>query len=350
MHLNTLQQVAGRDVKVYAVYSELERDGYVLPNMRRDGQPNGYATTEYLRLGAAHTATLAKEESLVGALNGVQITTKLVEAMDELHKHSSKYDDLFGSWRREACLAHLKQVIEVWETAVAKQRKGPDALLQPNPWAPQGIGVESKRYLSRVISVFTGTGSKHGTPRDPSDCVAEKCAAMLEDIEFGAHVELIKGPPKQEERIMEKARGSSHGDRLRFDAIHDYGRISLIVDTVSMVPRVVQRLLHAELAAFEGIRVKNRLDPDKGAADSGGYRDCQILVREPRGGWIVEIQVIPRDMYALKVSCGHRGYKKYRFVLEACKRARFKFKTATHAIIAAAHISKGARKNTVHPV
>ena len=50
----------------------------------------------------------------------------------------------------------------------------------------------------------------------------------------------------------------------------------------------------------------------------------QILVREPKARWIVEIQIIPGAMYELKKSCGHSGYTKYRFVLEACKRAKFK--------------------------
>ena len=44
-------------------------------------------------------------------------------------------------------------------------------------------------------------------------------------------------------------------------------------------------------------------------------------MREPKTGWIVEIQIIPAQMYAVKNSCGHAGYAKYRFILEACKRA-----------------------------
>ena len=33
-------------------------------------------------------------------------------------------------------------------------------------------------------------------------------------------------------------------------------------------------------------------------------------------------------MYAVKNSCGHAGYAKYRFILEACKRAKLKFMDA----------------------
>ena len=39
----------------------------------------------------------------------------------------------------------------------------------------------------------------------------------------------------------------------------------------------------------------------------------QVLVREPKGRWIVE--VIPKEMYLLKNSCGHTGYTKYRCLL-----------------------------------
>ena len=80
-----------------------------------------------------------------------------------------------------------------------------------------------------------------------------------------------------------------------------------------LVPGVVDALLACD--DFAAIRIKNRLDPGLEA----GYRDVQMLVREPKGGFIVEVQVIPKEMYALKQA---DGYTKYRFVLEACKRAK----------------------------
>ena len=84
-------------------------------------------------------------------------------------------------------------------------------------------------------------------------------------------------------------------------------------------PRVVQRLL--ECREFELVRAKNRLDPDHAAHESAGYRDCQLLARVAGTQWIVEIQVIPGEMYTLKSTLGHAGYAKYRFILEACRRA-----------------------------
>ena len=73
------------------------------------------------------------------------------------------------------------------------------------------------------------------------------------------------------------------------------------------------------------------------------YRDVQVLVREPRGKWIVEVQVIPSEMYALKQSCGHKGYTQYRFILEACKRARFKI--AATAVLAGGGLMPFAAKS-----
>ena len=119
---------------------------------------------------------------------------------------------------------------------------------------------------------------------------------------------LVPGPPKTEERIMEKDQGEHN-----YAAIRDMGRLSLIVEDLVLMPEVVAALFDCE--NFDVSRIKNRLDPDQ----SMGYRDVQVLVREPKAGWIVEIQVIPKEMYALKQT---DGYIKYRFILEACRRAQ----------------------------
>ena len=53
-------------------------------------------------------------------------------------------------------------------------------------------------------------------------------------------------------------------------------------------------------------------------------RSALPAVRDHSRGrpWIVEVQIIPKEMYELKKSCGHTGHTKCRFILEACKRAR----------------------------
>ena len=217
-----------------------------------------------------------------------------------------------------------------------KAKLNGDTLMQPNPWrngngnangGEGNIDSTSKRYLSRVIAVYSGNGVKYQSDVDPVSFVVAACTRAVQHL--GTAVDVIAGPAKKERRIMEKARNGN------YDAIHDLGRLSMIVHNFDSIHEVVQRV--GDCPDFEIIRIKNRLDPDNSAQDSAGYRDCQILVREPRGRWIVEVQIIPGAMYELKRSCGHAGYTKYRFILEACKRARLK--TAINTVIAAHRLS-----------
>jgi hypothetical protein len=122
------------------------------------------------------------------------------------------------------------------------------------------------------------------------------------------------GPLKRRDRVFEKVL-LKHGD---FGAIFDYARLALVVPDLLQIPRLLELLLQVEELTF--VRCKNRLDPAVSANDSGGYRDCQCLVRV-RSGWIVEIQIIPTAIYEVRKRCGHGAYKEHRFVLEARKRA-----------------------------
>ena len=260
---------------------------------------------------------VSKESEIVGGLNGVQVSAKLGAATEELHRHSQKYTELFGAWRSDEALLRLRDVT----ASLTPRLESPyERVVQPNPWATakgggDAISVNSKRYLGRVIAVFSGgDGAKYGVEYNPVDDVVDACTRAI--AAFGDDVELITGPPKKEQRIMEKALNGN------YNTVRDLGRFSLIVGDIKMMPLVLKSL--ADCPDFAVVRVKNRLDPDHVADDTAGYRDVQVLVREPRGRWIVEIQVIPDGMYKLKKSCGHSGYTKYRFVLEACKRAKFK--------------------------
>ena len=299
--------------------------GAVLDELQRSGAltlPDIYSTSEYDRLGVERKSSILKEKSIVGGLNGVQISAKLREATKELSQHASEYNKLFDVWRTDESLLRLKPVLVDAAAMITTGPYADMALLQPNPWEEDDIKVDSKRYLSRVIAVFSGSGSKYGVDIDPTADVVAACVGAMNH--FGAAVEIIQGPPKQEQRIMEKARSytseSSDGTDGSYNVVRDLGRLSLIISDISMVPDVVKALTDCQ--GFRMARTKNRLDPSYNADETAGYRDCQILVREPRGGWIVEIQVIPRPMFELKQGCGHAGYKKYRFILEACKRAK----------------------------
>ena len=81
-------------------------------------------------------------------------------------------------------------------------------------------------------------------------------------------------------------------------------------------------------AEYTVIRTKNRFAAGYNAYDSSGYRDYQALVTVD-GGWIIEIQVIPREMWRVKSELGaattpgaaditgHGAYKEYRAIREA---------------------------------
>ena len=74
-YMQVLQQFAGSD----AILDELQHSGDIITP-----GPDQYCTSEYLRLGEERKASIRKEESIVGGLNGVQISEKLGEATDEL--------------------------------------------------------------------------------------------------------------------------------------------------------------------------------------------------------------------------------------------------------------------------
>ena len=286
-----------------SVFNALREDGDIMVD-------DTYSTSEYLQLGVKRKASIDKENSIIGGLDGLQISTKLGQATEELHRHASKYDDQFEQWRASNSLVELKTVVSIAKSKFKTQDY--EGHEQPNPWNKQGIKVTSKRYLTRVITVYNGTGAKYDVVIDPVGDVVKACGSIV--ARFGTGVKLVPGPPKKEQRIMEKARDGNYA------VVRDLGRLSIIVEDISLVPGVIAAL--SGCPDFEVIRIKNRLDPNHAATDSAGYRDVQILVRELRGGWIVEVQVIPKEMYVLKQSCGHTGYAKYRFILEACKRAR----------------------------
>jgi len=289
-------------------------------NALRDGGEitvdDTYSTSEYLQLGQKQRASIEKENSIVGGLDGLQISAKLGQATEDLQKHSSQYHEQFAGYVQTSSdsLVELNRVVADVEATFALQDDYMTVPTQPNPWSTNDIKVTSKRYLTRVITVFNGTGAKHGVMFDPVGDVVAACDAISE--QFGTGVTLLPGPPKKEQRIMEKVT-QCDGD---YAAIRDLGRLSLIVEDMSVVPPVITAL--SDCDAFEVVRIKNRLDRGHKAVESAGYRDVQVLVRERKGGWIVEVQVIPKEMYELKKRCGHAGYTKYRFILEACKRAR----------------------------
>ena len=283
------------------LFEELREDGDITID-------ETYNTSEYMQLGDKRKASVARENQIVGGLNGLQISTKLRQAVEALDLGALKYHEQFEKWRsndrQNDSLVKLKGVVSTVKARFTAQNESHD---QPNPWRKDGITTISKRFLTRMITVYNGTGAKYDVVVDPLADVVAACDRIV--ARFGVRVKLVPGPPKTEERIMEKARD---GDG-NYAAIRDVGRLSLIIEDILLMPDVVAALCGCQ--DFEVSRIKNRLDPDH----TIGYRDVQLLVREPKGKWLVEVQVIPKEMYELKQT---DGYTKYRFILEACKRAK----------------------------
>ena len=59
-----------------------------------------------------------------------------------------------------------------------------------------------------------------------------------------------------------------------------------------------------------GTRFRSMVGHQQGCEDTPP--PCQ-----PRGGWIAEIQVTPKEVYELMLTSGHSGDTKYRFIFEA---------------------------------
>ena len=107
-----------------------------------------YSTSEYLQLGAKRMASIEKENSIVGGLDGLQISEKLGQATEDLHKHSLQYHEQFADYVTSAngSLVELDRVVSEAQAKLAAQESY-ETLVQPNPWSANDIKVTSKRYM-----------------------------------------------------------------------------------------------------------------------------------------------------------------------------------------------------------
>merc|ERR1712166_1372113 len=184
-----------------------------------------------------------------------------------------------------------------------------------------------------------------------------------------AEVKLHRGPLKQMDRILEKA----DLKKYHFEEVRDYGRASWVVDSVSRVPALLQRLEDGN--EFDVVRCKNRFDPEYNTKASGGYRDYQLVPRTRIGSeslvaatspspsklkpikrwssllqaaspspsklkpiscqWLYEVQIMTKGFHVLKMGTGlvdsddlaaHEAYKNFRKFQELCERLETKAK------------------------
>ena len=187
-----------------------------------------YTSPTYKRLHAAATRTRNDERDIVGGLDYVELSTKLKEATEELHKHSTRYYSLFEAWR--PCRWPL-QLRRVHLNVIAGFAEGP--VRQPNPWRGVDVNPHSKRHLSRILAVFSSTDDD-----SPVNVTAAACTRAIATLEaqVQAGMKVMVGPPKKEARVMQKARACD------YDSIRDYARLSLIVADAANVPALVQSL------------------------------------------------------------------------------------------------------------
>lgn len=130
----------------------------------------------------------------------------------------------------------------------------------------------------------------------------------------------------------------------RFDAIRDYARGCFIIDDLAKAATIVANL-EAD-PTYILARAKNRLSAAFDGKASCGYRDYQIILMLPEDKWLVEIQIMPREMYRVKAELagqsisnggaeitGHGAYKEYRAIREARQRMGLAAKSATISLL-----------------
>jgi hypothetical protein len=225
------------------------------------------------------------------------------EATDAIGQHQTAYDTLFKPWASLPWIAALKACHD------AAAGEFVSAPAQPNPWSDS---TSSKNYLIKLLPVFEGTSSTSPTT------VVERVCMKVVDFLGPDVIEFRQGPIKKKGRIFEKRLMQQDG---RFDLIRDYARCYIVIKKGHASKMVQVQTMLAGNPEVKMVRAKNRFDPDQDPTDSGGYRDYQMILQLTEGGWLVEVQMIPEEMLTLKNSLAHGDYTKYRFLLEAKKRA-----------------------------
>jgi serine/threonine protein kinase len=262
-----------------------------------------YTSEAYSADLATQKAVKHMDAQLLADLGSLEDRAKYAE--ESLTQYEGEYEAVAQQWRGKWS-AEMSAVAGDVQRACRDELRGAP-LAMPNRWQPSGIRTTSKRYLERLYGDYEASD-------DPLTTVASACKELVANHFSVSHMRIEVGPLKKRDRVFEKVLLKG-GD---FAAIFDYARLAFVVTDPSLIPTLLKLLLKVE--AFRFVRCKNRLDPAVSAYDSGGYRDCQCLVRIP-SGWVVELQIIPAEIYAVRKRCGHGAYKEQRFVLEARKRA-----------------------------
>jgi serine/threonine protein kinase len=300
-----------------------------------DAEDDVYTSDVYESAGSLQDRANGMQEAVDSSMKAKpqQETELAFEAkLAAMNRHRSKYDELFASWKDDPWLEDLQVVHDRVSQHFPDQV--PD---QPNPWTENKIVPISKRYLTRILKVF---GDDENGPTAEVSKGLMRIAMELNKPEL--RVVFAFGNLKKQARIFEKLL-SYDG---RFDKIRDYARASFEVIDLSVFPELVRML--AEQPEFQMVRAKNRLSAAWDPRDSAGYRDYQILVQVP-SGWMLEVQIIPSQLYTLKRELGHKDYTAFRFLIEAGIRSRAKWGKSTKQVKQAFSVIRSLTAGATRP-
>ena len=126
------------------------------------------------------------------------------------------------------------------------------------------------------------------------------------------HFVFHAGPPKKDERCLEKASLAYADDYSR---LKDLRRASIVCPSVAGIVLLCQDLAVSNLQL---LRVKNRFDRKYQAEQSAGYRDLQFNIQVPGTGLVWELQVHLAAIEGLKTkirdeadATGRTGHMRY---------------------------------------
>ena len=224
--------------------------------------------------------------------------------IDAMSKHKAAYDGLWTTWQNGGWITAVNKTHETLKPRFSASFQ---SLMQPNPWHEK---TNSKKYLISLLEAYKGTDSRASVVAR----IFEECRTIADGF---TGVDFKPGSTKSSERSIEK----SLAHRGHFHSTHDYSRLAYVVSDLDMFPGLISKIAAVNSDVFTMVRVKNRFDVGYDAKLSAGYRDYQVLVKSPEG-WIVELQIIPEEVYKLKGELGHKNYTSYRFILECAQRAR----------------------------
>ena len=124
-----------------------------------------------------------------------------------------------------------------------------------------------------------------------------------------------RGPNKQAARSFDKVL-QKHLTMGGARALTDVVRGAVICGSYAEMHLALKAVYGS--ANFEVLRGKFSVDPEASAADAGGYRDVQLLVRQAGGGGgsghVFELQFVLSSMYEIKGVEGHKIYRAARAV------------------------------------